>query len=244
MAGQTVTFDGNTLNDLFFVGTVSVELPEFAPELVDLKGNGSAVLGTRMGGPSISIRLVAKPARGRRRERSVSTLLSWLDVDGPRWLTLSRDGGLRRWCVPMGAPTNEDADWNDSIVVTFRQVDPALFGATRTATIPSAGTVTVDVGGDYPTEPTIAATSAVRRASDQLWGVTLDNADSLLVKVDTPLASAITIDCGARTCVVGTTKCVPTLESDWWALTPGEHTLTAGAGTGAATVTWVERWHR
>lgn len=245
MIGQTVTFDGHRLNDLFFVGDVDVGLPEFAPDVDERHGRGSVVRSTRMGSLELSVRLVAKPVQGARPRESVSKLLSWLDVDGPRPLTLSSDGGLVRMCVPRGAPTPE-GEYYDDLTVTFLQPDPLLFGEERSVTVPSGGSASFVVGGDAPTWPKVAGQSVTRDSSTQLWGIRLDEGDFMRVKLPTSSAQSVLIDCdedagGVR--VAGVTSML-TLDSDWWELSPGTHAVRNELGGGSCVVSWRERWHR
>ena len=245
MRGQTVTFDGHRLNDRFFVGEVSVGLPEFAPDAEDYPArDGARIKGMRLGTLSVDVQLVAKPVRGEAARAAISDLLTWLDVGGPRRLSLSSDGGLWRLCVPSGAPQVLDDEWGDRVSVSFLQPEPALFGTEREVTVPSGGSVSFVVGGDYPTRPTIYGDEAVRDASSRQWGVRLDDGGFLRACLPTGAASAVEMDCDGRTCTVAGATTAPTLESDWLTLAPGEHTLQMDVGTGAARVTWHERWHR
>jgi len=245
MRGEVITFDGHRMNDLFYVGQVSVGLPEFEPSYEDRSiGNGVMLKGTRMGTVSVSVRLVAKPRVGHDAREALSALVSWLDVDGAKRLSLSGDGGLWRLAVPEGAPSVEDARWNDIVTVRFLQVDPLLYGTERSVTVPSGGTAGIVTGGDAPTSPTISASGAVRASESGVWGVRLDEGDFLHVALPTASESAVSIDCGRRTCSVDGATTLPTLDSDWWEMRPGAHTIRNDVGTGACTLTWVERWHR
>lgn len=241
---QVIVFDGHRLNDLFYVGEVAVGMPEFVPNVEDRVGNGAMVRGMRLAGPQITARLVVRPSAGVDGREALSTLASWLDVDGPRELSLSGDGGLARMAVPRGTPSVEGGSWNDVVTIELYQPDPALLGASRSAVVPSAGQVSVIVGGDYPTRPTVTCSAATRNATSRLWGVRLDGGDYLRVSVPTSSAVAIGMDCDARACVVNGDVCVPTIESDWLVLRPGTHVIRNDVGTGASTVTWRERWHR
>lgn len=245
MVGQTVIFDGHRINDRFFVGEADVGLPEFAPRAEDREfADGSRVRGMRLGCPEISIQLTAKPVHGETFREALSDLCAWLHVDGPRRLSLSDDHGLWRMCVPTGAPTIGDAKWNDRVTVTFLQTEPALYGIERDVTVPSGGTLSFVVGGDYPTKPTISSAAAYRNSSTQQWGLRLDDGDVMRVKVPVSTASRVAMDCGERTCSVNGATTIPTLQSDWFALKPGTHTLRNDQGTGACVVRWYERWHR
>ena len=245
MVGQTVVFDGHRLNDRFFVGSVAVGLPDFQPVLEDMAvGNGSVIRRMRIGTVSIDIRLVAKPVRGETAREALSDLCAWLDVDGPRKLALSSDHGLWRKCVPNGAPTIDDNDWDDKLTVHLVQVDPILYGIWREVTVPSGGTLRFVVGGDHPTKPTVVGSSVTRDATTSQWGVRLDGGDVLRVKLDTDSASTVSIDCDARTCEVNGESTIPTLDSDWLTLTCGMHEVTCELGGGGCVIGWYERWHR
>jgi len=245
MVGQTVIFDGHRINDRFYVGEAEVGLPEFAPRTEERQFmDGSAVRGMRLGCPEITIQLVAKPVHGETFREALSDLMAWLHVDGPRKLVLSDDHGLWRLCVPTGAPQIGDAKWNDRVTVTFLQTEPALYGIEREVTVPSGGTLSFAVGGDYPTRPTITSDAATRDPTTELWGVRLDDGDVMRVDVPVSSASTIRMDCDARTCAVNGATTIPTIESDWFVLEPGTHVIRNDQGTGACTVSWYERWHR
>lgn len=244
MIGEIVVFDGHRLNDRFYVGRIERGYADYVPSLADTTGDGSVVTGMQVGTSTVSVLLVAKDEPGRSTRETISNLLSWLDVDGPRWLELSGDDGLRRLVVPSGAPVPYDVDREDGLTVTFEQVDPALHGARRTATVPSAGSATITVGGDYPALPTITAQAAVRNATSGTWALAFDG--DLVVEVELPdaLQTAITVDCAARTVTVDGEVAMITLESDWPTLAAGPHTVAMTRGTGAAALAWTERWHR
>ena len=245
MIGQTITFDGHRLNDRFYVGEPDIGLPDFQPSLEDrATGDGSEFRGMRLGAVSIDIRLTAKPVWGETARDALTDLLSWLNVDSPRWLDMSGDRGRRRLCVPSGAPTIEDPQFEDRVTVHLTQVDPALYGARRTVTVPSGGSVSFRVGGDYPTAPVVVAPSAVRDATSRRWGVRLDDGDVLRVAIPTSAATAVSIDCAELTCAVGGATALPDMESLWLELRPGNHVIRNDVGTGACTVSWHERWHR
>lgn len=250
MIGQTITFDGHRLNDLFFVGAVDVGLPEFSARTEDrTTADGAVFRSNRLGSVRIAMELVVKPTSGRTSREALSKLLSWLDVDEPRVLTLSEDEGLARLAVPTGTPTVADSDYNDRLTVEFLQPDPALWGTTRTITVPSTGSVTFVVSGDYPTRPSVHAALAVRSPSTEQWGLRLDRGRSDMQQMSVPLAGssghAVDFDCEARTCHVDLATTVPSLASDWFVLAPGTHSIDNNNGThNLCELTWTERWHR
>ena len=245
MRGQTITFDGHRLNDRFFVGEVNVGLPDFIPDLEDRAiGNGSVMRGMRLGTVDITVALVTKPVRGESPREALSDLCAWLDVDEPKRLAISSDHGLWRLAVPSGAPQIGDTEWEDKVSVTFAQPDPILYGIKREVTVPSGGTLRFAVGGDYPTKPTISSDAAVRDSTLLQWGVRLDDGELMRVAVPVSTTSTVKMDCAARTCQVNGATTIPTVNSDWFELKPGTHSIRNDMGTGACVVNWYERWHR
>lgn len=245
MTGQVITFDGHRLNDRFFVGEVGVGLPEYVPDMEDRAvGDGSLVRGMRLGGVEVTVALVAKPVHGESAREALSDLCAWLDVDGPRKLSLSDDHGLWRLAVPSGAPQVQDTAWNDKVTVTFAQPDPILYGIRREVTVPGGGSLSFVVGGDYPTRPTISSDAATRDGTTLQWGVRLDDGDVMRVKVPVGSTSSVAMDCDARTCSVNGATTIPTVNSDWFELKPGTHGIRNDMGGGACVVSWYERWHR
>ena len=138
--------------------------------------------------------------------------------------------------MPIESYTNAD-----SVVVNFQLVEAAAYGDTVTKTVPSGGSLTFTVGGTYPTKPRITA-SASRDGSSQVWGLRLDSGDFLHVATGSASPRNIVLDCESRTLTIAGAVALPTLDSDWFELPPGTHTLTMDKGTGAATVTYRERW--
>lgn len=245
MKGQTIIFDGHRLNDRFYVGEVAVGLPEFAPNVEDISTiDGSRFRGMRLGSPQIDVQLVAKPVRGNYARSALSDLMMWLHVNEPKILSLSSDNGLRRLCVPIGEPQIHDSEWDDVVSISFIQVDPALYGNYHEVSVPSAGTLTCLVGGDYPTKPIITTASAIRNSGTNQWGLRLDDGDILRVVIPVSTASRVSVDCGERICLVNGATSIPTLQSNWFSLTPGMHSIQNDQGSGSCIVSWYERWHR
>lgn len=256
MIGQVITFDGHRLNDLFYTGDVAIGLPSFEHEVADMR-YGATWRSTRLSTCELSVTLVAKPSHGRRPREAVSALLSWLDVDGPRWLTLSGDDGLRRLAVPTGAPTYEG---DEAVTVTFLQLDPYLYGEVRSVTMPyGTSSVSFVVDGDAPTWPTIECAGArapynngyvwvLERADDGTrMGIQLAEIDPTETVHVTYETAAVTIDCAERTATLdGNVPTTITLATDWLSLTPGTHTIreVSGDHTQPVTISWTERWHR
>ena len=241
MIGQRVTFDGHVLNDLFYVGMVEAEPPAIDVDLRTLDGkDGTAVNGTRLAESAITVPLVVRPGTALTTRQALSFLMGWLDVDGPRTLTLSDDGGLERVAVPSGV-TIDDYEYNDRLTVTFTQVEPCLYGGSSTFAVPSGGSATFEVTGNYVTMPVITAQAAQRDASTEMWSLTFDEGDYVRLKLPTALATTVSIDCKERRVLVGGEVSMLTLESDWPRLAAGTHTVRMDLGTGAATISIRER---
>jgi hypothetical protein len=115
------------------------------------------------------------------------------------------------------------------------------YGAARTVTVPSGGSVEFNVGGTYKTMPRITA-NAARDSSSLVWGLRLDGGDFVHVATGSNAVKSVLIDCAERICTVAGAVALPTLDSDWLELEPGTHTLAMDNGTGAATVVFTERW--
>lgn len=235
-------FDGHDLNSLFVVSRPSFET--FAPNRAfqDVLGrDGTVYMGGSLIGGNISVKLsVIRKTPAQRRE-DLSTLFMWLDVDEPKWLVMDDQPDISYKAIPSGDMPIDSFTNADSVVVNFRLLEAAAYGDTVTKTVPSGGSLTFTVDGTYPTKPTITA-NAARDGSSQVWGLKLDNGAFLHVATGSASARDVVLDCENRTLTVQGAVALPTLDSDWFELAPGTHTLVMDKGTGAATVTYKERW--
>lgn len=235
-------FDGHDLNSLFVVSRPTFET--FAPNrsFQDVLGrDGTVYMGGSLIGGNISVKLsVIRKTPAQRRE-DLSTLFMWLDVDEPKWLVMDDQPGISYKAIPSGDMPIDSFTNADSVVVNFRLLEAAAYGDTVTKTVPSGGSLTFTVDGTYPTKPTITA-NAARDGSSQVWGLKLDNGAFLHVATGSASARDVVLDCENRTLTIQGAVALPTLDSDWFELAPGTHTLVMDKGTGAATVTYKERW--
>ena len=236
----TLTFDGHDLGGLFTVAEVARTVAVFEPTTADVPGrDGALVTGTRAMPVDVIVTLWPKAATHEGRLSSLRTLAAWLAVDEPKALALSDEGGL--WRMAMPADTADLTAYVDaaSVGVTFRCFDPVLFGEEVSVTVPSGGSLTVEVGGTAPTWPTVSAESA-RDGSSGYWRLTLDGQTNL--DADTGSATVpVTADCERRVLTVNNSVQMLRPAADWLRLTPGSHRIVMN-GTGAATLTWRERW--
>lgn len=237
-----LTFDGHELSDLFAVERHATRpLGAWEPTLVDVPGrDGALFAGTRRTPVQLTFDLYAIGGTREERQGAMRTLAGWLAVDSPRQLVLGDEGGLWRLAVPTGDSAQEAFLNADHVAVTFECPDPWLYGEARTATIPSGGSVEVEVGGTAPTWPTIECEAT--GGTQDSWVVTLDGGPAIYAAIPSGTELEVTADCGARTLMVNREAAMLPPAYDWPQLTPGAHTLTMAQGTGDATVTWRERW--
>ena len=219
-------------------------IPTTAPDLLGAESGDAARL---IGNPlqPLEITVSARLATGRIDPRDIqrewAKVASLIRRDGLHPLFLTR--GLYRMAALTGATELEFATYSATADLKFTCPDPVAYGEERTLTVPSEGSVSFHVNGTYPAKPTVKAPGAVRGASN-VWGLRLDDADFLRVEIATGSgwSNRIEADCQARTCSVNGAATLPTPESDWLELEPGEHVLSNDQGSGSCTVTYIERW--
>ncbi len=127
---------------------------------------------------------------------------------------------------------------NKAEVTVTLTADPVAYGATETVRPLAAGSNAFEVGGSYPTRPTLSLTATdattVPSVTDKATGQTL-------ALVSNPgKGTAVVLDCEARTATVGGAASRVSLLSDWFALAPGTNTLQLVGCKG--TVRYCERW--
>lgn len=170
----------------------------------------------------------------------VRELAARLAVDGPRPLMFSDEAPLWRMAVPNADPEGVAFYNADGYAdVKFVCPDPWFYGEEAGVTVPSGGSVTFTVGGTAPTMPIVTAPAALN-GSGGVWRLMLD--DTTYIAASVPSARSLVCDCVDRVLRVNGTVTLLRPDADWLVLEPGTHTL-AMTGTGAATVTWTERWY-
>lgn len=242
MTEYASTFDGHDLASLFAIDyQMERQLPVWEPTLVDVPGRGSLFGGTRALPVTIRMTLVTQAPTRDERQEALRTLAGWLAVDEPRPLYLGDEGGRYRMAVPT-----EEAEVTpyldaDAVEVTFTCPDPLLHGTRMRATVPSGGTVRIDVGGTAPAQPTISA-SAAHGASGGGWSVVTDEGRGIYANIAQDATRTLVADVAHRTLVVGGSAAMLDTDYDWPTMTPGARTLTMALGTGEAVVEWEELW--
>lgn len=236
-----VTFNGYDLTQNFVVSNLSRPLLVRTPQTIEVPGrDGQLYTATYLDPIEITMELATLSNDEQEISNAFRTLALALNVSEPSQLAISDDDGKYYLAIPYGA---EIERWigAQKVPITFYCPDPAMYGETKTVTVPSGGAVTFDVGGNTYTYPSFTA-SATRDSTSLLWSVRLDGGDFIQVATGSTSAVSVECDCKKRTLKVGNTQTLPTLTSDWFVLAPGTHVLQNDVGTGAATFTYTERW--
>ena len=237
-----VTFDGHDLTALARVSDLRTSVLARDVRCEDVDGrDGSVYTGASLSARRITLTLSLLGVDMEERRERARELAAILNVPEPRPLCLSVDGGRYYMAVPSTGETTRIRPAADSFDVEFTVPDPVARGETRTVTVPSGGSVTFDVGGTYPTRPRISA-AAAKNGSGGFWRLRLEDGSYLLATIPSGVSSApVVADCEARTLRVNNFVALLVPDADWLVLEPGTHTLEM-TGTGAATVTFEERW--
>ena len=240
---MSLIFDGHDFSTLFVWGDPQITILNAKPDTREVSGrNGAAFVGMTYDVSTVAFTIAALGDAETRRV-ALSTLGQWLMVDEPKPLYLPDTPDRYYLAVPGAGLDLTRGIGGEMAQVSFTLVDPVAYGDTQTASLPSGGSVSVNVNGTAPTYLNVVATSAVRNSSAQVWGVQLDSVDYVHVATGSSSARKVEIYSEERICKVQDALTLPTLDSDWLKLEPGTHTIAMDYGTGAATLSWVERWY-
>lgn len=235
-------FNGYELTQRFVVSDLRNPLMPRTVNAISVPGmDGSAFAGAKLDPRAMTMTVTVMGRTEDELEAESRMLAAMLATEKPAPLTISNNNGLYYLAV-ASAPSDGVRSYNAiSYDVTFTAHDPVAYGDERTITVPSGGSVTFGVGGTYRTAPTVVAPSAAN-CSDGYWRLTLDDADRFsLVVPDGVATSRVEGDCASRVLRIDGEVSLLDALSDWLEFEPGQHTL-AMEGTGAATVTYRERW--
>ena len=237
-----VLFNGYELSRHFIVSDLRNALLPRSIKTVDVPGrDGTVFTGSTLSERTIGMTLTVLDRTAEGRQAAARTLAAILAVDEPKPLSLSIDGGL--WYMAMPNATEDGRRYRNatSYDVTFVCPDPVAYGPEKLVTVPSGGSVTFTVDGTYPAMPTISASSAANGGGG-FWRVRLEDGSYVIATIPAGVASApVLADCAKRVLRVNDSVALLDPEADWLVLEPGEHTLEM-TGTGAAVVTFNERW--
>lgn len=243
---MTLSFDGHDLETIGLCGEPVFNWAPFEPTLEESESvNGSHFIGQRIASATVTFRMAIFGQTAAARRVKLSTLANWLNVDEPKRLILPETPDWYYLAVP-GSGFNIELNIDPYIFeLTFTLTDPIAYGiAEKTAVVPYSGSVTITVGGTAPTYPYFSNTTVRPDQTAKTWGWQLDNNEQFVLDFGTTANRTIRADFGQRVSYVANSLKLPTLESDWFALTPGEHTITNHLGGGnPVTLKWHERWY-
>ena len=238
---STVTFDGYDLTTDYIVGNLVRSFSARDIQQIDVPGMDGAIFASANYEPvTITMDVTAISSNPTERSNALRRLAEALSVREPAQLAISDDGGKYYLAIPNGGDLARYKS-AETFPLEFTALDPVMYGDSKTATVPSGGSVTITVGGNYRTMPSISASAARCNSTTKLWTLTFDNI-AFEVKCPNTNATAITADSEHRNLVVAGNRSIPTLGSDWPVLEPGTHTVRNSSGSGACTLTWRERW--
>lgn len=239
---EQLVLDGVDLSDSYEVVGIKRPMPSTVPSLENVPGlDGYAFAGAELQPQPIQFTLVSKAMGYAERRRDMRQLAAVLCMEEPVRVYFGNDEGLYYEAIVSEPPDFQEFVTFGALTVTMQPLHAAMYGDTHTLTVPSGGSITFNVRGTYPAKPAISVT-AVRDPSSLVWGLRLDEGDFIHVATGNAAGRKVAIDCGARILTVSGNAALPTLDSDWLELEPGQHTLTMDNGTGDATVTWQDRW--
>ena len=260
MSRTTVTFNGVNLSNLYVVSGWYTPLLGRNFDTVDISGlDGQRFLGVNLAPRTITLSLTVKGTTLAERETAARALAATLAVDEPKPLTASFMDGRYYLAVP-----SSDSDLHrfvnaDTFEVSFLVPDPVAYGELKTVSFDRLNSMgRVNVGGTYPTLPTISFPGATRSSTSGQSYFTVrvyDNSDyvSLTLDLSAVMSGSTTsrdlvVDCeNRRYTVQGTERLLP-LVSDWPYLAPNANarmalgTYSNCSTTTPVSVTFRERW--
>lgn len=240
---MSLVYDGHDFSTLFLWGDPEISILDAQPDTRDVSGrNGTAFIGMTYGVSTVTF-TIAAIGNAEARRVAFSMLGEWLMVDEPKPLYLPDTPDRYYLAVPNGALDLTRGIGGEIAKVSFILTDPVAYGESQTATLPSGGSVSINVNGTAPTYLDIVADSAVRNGTSLVWGVQVDSVDFVHVATGSSSGRKVEIYSQERICKLSNALILPTLDSDWLKLEPGTHTVAMDYGTGAAALSWVERWY-
>ena len=239
-----VYFNNQTLTYDFYASDLRIEgMPVNIGQLAVPGKDGALFTGSRLEPKHIRVTLTNRATSMADRRENMSWLMGVLDVDEPKKLSLGIDGSTTLYYLAIPTTAGDIGIFRRhmSVEVDFLALDPVMYGAQVTKTIPSGGSLTFTVGGNYPTRPSVSATAA-KNGSNGYWRLRKNSGEQDFI-LNVPSAVPFVADCAARTLAVDGDVTMLNPSADWLVLKPGSNTI-AMTGTGAATITYRERWLR
>lgn len=241
---MALTYDGFDLTQYAFVQIERPVAPSVRVSTEDVPGrDGTRFVDATLEKYTITAHCVLRRKYIPTWESVRRTLASAFTKREPRKLYIPDDGGYYRMATAtINSSVNEPLMPPVTFDVTFECQDPYAYSELKTATIPSGGSVTINVGGVSAFDIAITANSAVRNSSSLVWGVRFDEGDFLHVVTGSSSSRKVEIDCAERSVKIAGATAMVTLDSLWPQLEMGSHVVRMDQGTGAATIKWRERW--
>ena len=242
---MSLIFDGHDFSTLFVYGDPQITILNAKPDTREVSGrNGAAFVGLTYDVSTVAFTIAAVGDAETRRV-ALSTLGKWLMVDEPKPLYLPDTPDRYYLAVPSAGLELVRGIGGEMAQLTFTLVDPVAYGITeRTAVVPYGGSVTFNVGGTAPTYPYFNRTLVRPNQTTGQWGWRLDAGDVFILDFGTTTNRYVQADFGERVAYVNDSLKLPTLNSDWFELKPGEHTIENHIGGGNdVTLRWHERWY-
>lgn len=245
MSRTTVTFNGYDLTANYHVANLKVSLLPREILSTQVPGmDGAHFSGVTLSPKDITLTLTCKASTMTARETSARTLAGVLNVSEPKALSISVEDG-RYW---LAIPTSDsDAIYyanHTSFDVTFRALDPVMYGATKTVTLSNSTAQSVTIGGTYPTQPTITSSNCYGASSSNKYIKVSNETTSEYIQIPCEYSGthSLEVDCAKRYAKVDGSTVGITMDSDWLSFTPGTIALKRALGSGTFTLTYQERW--
>ena len=241
---MSLLYDGHDLETIGICGDPSFTFANYRATTEDMESaNGEHFIGSKIAAGSVSFHVAIFGSANERR-RKISTLASWLNVDEPKQLVLPDTPGWYYLAVPDGGIEISEHMNPERFVLTFKLTDPIAYGVEeKSVAISYGGSKTFYVGGTAPTKPYFNRTIVSPDKTTKQWGWRLDGQDVFILDFGTTSNRYIQADFEKRVSYVGNALKLPTLDSDWFELTPGVHTIENHIGGGTSVMLrWHERW--
>lgn len=239
---ETVRFGEHVISDFFTIVGVQRPPASVGNTFTEVSGmDGGKLTDSKLGQATVKVFVMANDKNIADMREAVRRLCGMIYTDEPKVLALSSDNGRYYKAVLDGEVPFVEHTRSGLFELNFATESPALYGSEKAVTIPSGGSVTIIVGGTYPTYPVIEG-SVYGSGTNTLWGLRLDEGDYIRISTGSTAARNVVIDCEDRKSTVSSAIKLPILGSDWLELTPSMHTIRNDVGSGSCVLKWTERW--
>lgn len=236
---SSLTYNGHDFSDYVTAELVEPAGHALSPRTLAVPGRpGAALLGCELPPRVLNVRLFLDAGvtlTAEERSAIRHELYGWLVAPMGTELSLTGEPDLTwRDAVVTGVSDWDSLFEDGSCEVEFTCFDPVAYGDGKSST---ASTLTV--GGTWETWP-VATLTALAGSSVK---VTDELGRYVLVERELSAGDEVVMDFAAEAVTVGGEDAASdvAVESTFFSLTPGSHTL-AFSGCSAHTVEWVERW--